>query len=189
MKTENTYLEIVLKIIDKMNVTAVLISLLFAIYCKNTSIISKSISVNFEPMEEFFIALITCYLIIGCFLRIGSKVKTEYIFRKNEASVSRKNDLISNRMIDEFKGQIDKMPKETVNYLRQFYQTRNASITIRYLVSDPYLVDIQWADSRTGYDDDGRFVKMILKDNIYHLLKQSVEQDGKLGHFEDIGIE
>lgn len=82
MKTENTYLEIVLKIIDKMNVTAVLISLLFAIYCKNTSIISKSISVNFEPMEEFFIALITCYLIIGFFYGLVQRLKLNIYFAK-----------------------------------------------------------------------------------------------------------
>ena len=190
--TENPFTKIIGKVIEQMidefNIYAGMLSLLVAIYCKNTSKISKLTQIKFEPYEEGVIGFICSYLLFRLLMWIYSKAKTKcesYRYASNNPNIF---DTNYDAAIDKFKDKIDKMPSEAKQQLKYFYRTDNESVKIRHLLSDPYLVNIEWTFNHRGTDNEGGFIEMKLKPEYFNLLKLSIEHDGKLGHFEDIGI-
>lgn len=108
----------------------------------------------------------------------------DYIRRSNEEYAHKENMQIVESLWDF----VDSLCDEDRNYLKTFLRSGNKPIVIRGNMFYSYgrLFNSKYVKKQEGKDEQGHYVKYILASNLYHDLKLSSEQFGKISHFEEV---
>lgn len=135
----------------------------------------------------FFLAgvvFILIQLLIWIKNKMSEKAYLNYI-RKSNAENTHKENMKAVESLWDF---VDDLCDEDRNYLKTFLKSGNKPIVIRGNFHYPYgrLFNSEYVKKQKCSDQQGTYVKYVLDSNLYHDLKLSSEQFGKISHFEEV---